>query len=75
MTIPECVYYTVLSVHSILQYIVSATYTKFLYMGTTITSKSLNKMQQTASMRLAILQRDIIVIYVTFFQMYHFLMQ
>ena len=55
-----------------LQYIVSVTYTKFLYMDMTITLKSLNEMQQTSSMRLTILQQDIIVIYVTFFQMYHF---
>ena len=50
MTIQECVYYTVFSVHSLLQYSVSVTYTKFLYMGMTIALKSLNEMQQTASM-------------------------
>ena len=33
MTIQECVYYTIFSVHSLLQFIVSVTYTKFLYMG------------------------------------------
>ena len=32
MTIQECVYYTIFSVHSLLQYIVSVTCTKFLYM-------------------------------------------
>ena len=31
MTIQECVYYTIFSVKSMLQYIVSVTYTKFLY--------------------------------------------
>ena len=75
MTIQECVYYTLFSVHSLLQYIVSVTYTKFLYMDMTISLKSLNEMQQTASMRLTIIQHDITVIYVTFFQMYYYLMQ
>ena len=65
MTIQECVYYTIFSVHSLLQYIVSVTYTIFLYMDMTIALKSLNKMQQTASMRLTIIQHDITVIYVT----------
>ena len=32
-------------------------------------------MQQTARMRLTIIQHDITVIYVTYFQMYYFLMQ
>ena len=68
-------YYTIFSVHSLLQYIVSLTCTKFLYMGMTIDFKSLNEMQQTASMRLTILQHDITVIYVTYFQMYYYLMQ
>ena len=36
MTIQECVYYTIFSVLSLLQYIVSVTYTKFLYMDMTI---------------------------------------
>ena len=75
MTIQEKMYYTIFSVHSLLQYIVSLTYTKFLYMDITIALKSLNEMQQTASMRLTILQHDITVIYVTFFQMYYYLMQ
>ena len=44
MTIQECVYYTIFSVHSLLQYIVSVTYTKFLYMDITIDLKSLNEM-------------------------------
>ena len=67
MTIQECVYYTIFSVHSLLQYIVSVTYTKFLYMDMMIGLKSLNEMQQTASMRLTIIQHDITVIYVTYF--------
>ena len=67
MTIQEFVYYTIFSVHSLLQYIVSVTYTKCLYMDKTIDLKSLNEMQQTASMRLTILQHDITVIYVTYF--------
>ena len=75
MTIQECVYYTIFSVHSMLQYIVSVAYTKFLYMDMTIALKSLYEMQQTASMRLTIIQHDITVIYVTYFQMYYFLMQ
>ena len=75
MTIQECVYYTLFSVHSLLQYIVSVTYTKFLYMDMTISLKSLNEMLQTASMRLTIIQHAITVIYVTFFQMYYYLMQ
>ena len=65
MTIQECVYYTIFSVHSPLQYIVSVTYTKILYIDMTIALKSLNAMQQTASMRLIIIQNDIKVIYVT----------
>ena len=44
-------------------------------MGMTIDLKSLNEMQQTASMRLTIIQRDITVIYVTYFQIYYFFMQ
>ena len=75
MTIQECVYYSIFSVHSLLQYVVSVTYTKFLYMDMTIALKSLNEMQQTASMRLTIIQHDITVIYVTYFQMYNYLMQ
>ena len=75
MTIQECVYYTIFSVHSLLQYIVSVTYTKFLYMDMTIALKSLNEMQQTVSMRLTIIQHDMIVLYVTYFQMYYYLMQ
>ena len=54
MTIQECVYYTIFSVHSLLQYIVSVTDTKFLYMDMTIALKSLNEIQQTTSMRLTI---------------------
>ena len=75
MTIQECVHYTIFSVHSLLQHIVSVTYTKFLYMDMTIALKSLNEMQQIASMRLTIIQHDITVIYVTYFQMYYYLMQ
>ena len=75
MTIQECVYYTIFSVLSMLQYIVSVTYTKFLDMDMTIALKSLDEIQQTASMRLTIIQHDITVIYVTYFQMYYFLMQ
>ena len=75
MTIQECEYCTILSVHSLLQYIVYVTYTKFLYMDKTIALKSLNEMQQTASMRLTIIQHDITVIYITYFQMYYYLMQ
>ena len=75
MTIQECVYYTIFSVHSMLQYIVSVTYTKFLYMYMTKALKSINEMQQTTSMRLTIILHDIPVIYVTYIQMYHYLMQ
>ena len=75
MTIQESLYFTIFSVHSLLQYIVSVTYTKFLYMDMTTDLKSLNEMQQTASMRLIIIQHDITVIYVTYFQMYYYLMQ
>ena len=75
MTIQEWVYYTIFSVHSLLQYIVSVTYTKFLYMDMAIALKSLNEMQQTASMRLTIIQHDMTVKYVTYFQMYYYLMQ
>ena len=65
----------IFSVHSLLQYIVSVTYSKFLYMDMTIALKSLNEMQQKASFRLTIIQHDITVIYVTYFQMYYYLMQ
>ena len=75
MTIQECVYYTIFSLHSLLQCIVSLTYTKFVYMDMTIALKSFKEMQQTASMRLTIIQHDITVIYVTYFQMYYYLMQ
>ena len=40
-------------------------------MDMTIALKSLNEMQQTASMRLTIIQQYITVIYVTYFQMYY----
>ena len=63
-------YYTIFSVQSLLQYIASVTYAKFFYMDMTIALKSLNEMQQTASMRLTIIQHDITVIYVSYFQMY-----
>ena len=44
-------------------------------MDMTIALKSLNEMQKTVSMRLTIIPRDIAVIYVTYFQMYFYLMQ
>ena len=44
-------------------------------MDMTIPLKSLNEMQQTASMLLTIILHDITVIYVTYFQMYYYLMQ
>ena len=44
-------------------------------MDMTIALKSFNVMQQTASMSLTIIQHDITVIYVTYFQMYYHLMQ
>ena len=44
-------------------------------MDMTIDLKSLNEMQQTASMRFTIIQHDITIIYVTYFQMYYYLMQ
>ena len=72
MTIQECVYYTIFGVHSLMQYIVSATYTKYLFMDMTIALKALNEMQQTASIRLTIIQHYITVIYVTYFQMYYY---
>ena len=75
MTNQECVYYKIFSVHSLLQYILSVTYTKFLHMDMTIVLKSLNEKQQTTSMCLIIRQHDISVIYVTYFQMYYYLMQ
>ena len=56
------------SVHSLLQYIVSVTNTKFFYMDLTIALKSLHEIQQTASICLTIIQHDITVIYVTYFK-------
>ena len=44
-------------------------------MDMTIALKSLNEMQQTVSMRLTIIPHDITVIYVTYFQMYYYLMK
>ena len=44
-------------------------------MDMTIALKSINEMQQTASMRLTIIQHDITVIYNTYFQMNYYLMQ
>ena len=44
-------------------------------MDMTIAFKSLSEMHQTASMRLTIIQHDITVIYVTYFQRYYYLMQ
>ena len=44
-------------------------------MDMTTDLKSLNEMQQTASMRFTIIQHDKTVIYVTYFQMYYYLMQ
>ena len=75
MTLQEWVYYTIFIVHSLLQYNVSVTYTKFLYMDMTIALKSLNEMQQTATMRLTIIQHDITVICITYFQTNYYLMQ
>ena len=75
MTIQECVYYTIFSVHSLLQYIVSMTQYKFLYMDMTIALKSSYEMQQTAIMRLTIIQHNITVICVAYFQMYYYSMQ
>ena len=75
MAIQESVYYTIISVHSQLQYIVSVTYTKFLYMGMTIALKLLSEIQQTVSIRLTIKPHDITVIYVTYLQMYYYLMK
>ena len=75
MAIQVCLYYTIFSVHSLMQYIISVTYTKFLYMDMTIALKSLNEMQQTVSIRLTIVPHDITVIYVTYIQIYYYLMQ
>ena len=44
-------------------------------MDMTIALKSLNEIQQTVSMSLTIIQDDITVVYVTYFQMYYYLMQ
>ena len=49
MTIQESVYYTIFSVHSLLQCFASVIYTKFLYMDMKIALESFNEMQQTAS--------------------------
>ena len=75
MAIQVCLYYTIFSEHSLMQYIISVTYTKFLYMDMTIALKSLNEMQQTVSIRLTIVPHDITVIYVTYIQIYYYLMQ
>ena len=64
MAIQECVYYTIFSEHSLLQYIVSVTYTKFLYMDMMIALKSLNEIQQAVSMPLTIMPHAITIIYI-----------
>ena len=74
MTFQECVYYTIFSAHSLLQYIVSVAFTKFLYMDMTMALKSINELQQTASMHLTIIKHNITVIYVTYFQMFYYFM-
>ena len=73
-TIQENVHYIICSVHFLLQYTVSVTYTNFSYMDMTIALKALNEMQQSASMRLNTIPNDITVIYVTYFQIYYYLM-
>ena len=75
MTNQECAYYTIFSVHSLLQYIVSVTYTKFLYMDMTKALKWLNWNAANSQYALTIIQHDITVIYVTYFQMSNYLMQ
>ena len=59
MTIQEILYCTMFSVHSLLQYFVSVTFTKVLYMDMTIALKAFNEMQQTASICLNRIQHDI----------------
>ena len=75
MAIQECVCYTIFSELSLLQYIVSVTCTKFLYMDMTIALKLRNEIQQSVSIRLTIIPHGITAIYVTYFQMYYYLMQ
>ena len=75
MIIQESVYCTLISVHSQLQYIVSVTYTKFLYMDNDDCLKAFDEMQQTACMRLNSIPYAITVVCVTYFQMYYYLMQ
>ena len=66
-------YYTIFSVHSLLQNIVSVTYTKVLDMDMKIAYKSIIEMQQTASIRLTTsILHDITAIYVTYFQIYYY---
>ena len=65
MAIQEREYYKIVSVHSLLQYIVSVT----LY-GHDDCVKTFIEMQQTASVRLNSIPYDITVIYVTYFQIY-----
>ena len=52
MTIQECAYCIIFSVRSLLQFIVSVTYTEFLYIEITIVFKSSDEMHQSASIRL-----------------------
>ena len=62
MTVQESIYYTHVSVQSLLQYIIDMTYTKFICMYMTIALKSFNALQQTASMRLNSISYEITVI-------------
>ena len=73
MTIQESVYFTIFSVHSLLQYFASVTciYTnKLLYMDMEIALKSFNEMQQTASMSLNSIPHvgvdDLLVMFIVF---------
>ena len=50
-------------------------YTQILYMDMAIALRSLNEMQQTVIMRLTIIQHDLSVIYVTYFQKYYYKMK
>ena len=75
MTIQECVYYTfsvyVLCCNILYLWLILNSY---IY-GHDDSLKIIKCNAETASMRLTIIQHDITVIYVIFFQMYFYLMQ
>ena len=75
MAIQEFVYYTNFSVVLCCSVLYMRPILNSYIWRMTRALKSLHEMQQTTSMRFTIIPHDITVIYVTYFQMYYYLMQ